>query len=372
MAEKLRAEPIRAVRRLLGRLNQSGTQGNGMRSALDETALQDWVSRLDPALALCGFHPFAQTDRLPVLERVVAPSGSAPVADTTQDFSQTLARLVQETQAVKGGAMPSSGRKNRLGAETVATKAKDYSASRQVGQTSAQSLKPGSAGNFATGAKASQHNLRSESALPGQSSAATTGNAPAGNLHAAQPVEVHNVNLFQQLQTLVETLQAPASESMRPTVQSVSPSPDVESVRASHTGSALLQNLTKTLLTKSAPVGDVAARQHRGEMHEIGGKRQQVSPATSAASIVTGKDSVAGTTQTPSPISAAQKAKPGLSIATPNNLLSAPTQAAPNAPTPLRPSQPFQDMGRFEVHTLADALNDYLQEQASLHGVDLS
>lgn len=343
-----------------------------MRSALDETALQDWISRLDPALALCGFHPFAQTDRLPVPEPVVAPSGSVPATDTAQDFFQTLARLVQETQAVKGGAMPSSGRKNRLGAETVATKAKDSTASRQVGQASAQSLKSGSAGNFATSARASQHNLRSESALPGQSSAATTGNATAGNLHAAQPVEVHNVNLFQQLQTLVETLQTPASESVRPTVQPASPSQGVESARVSHTGSALLQNLTRALLTKSAPVGDVAARQHRGEMNEIGGKRLQASPSTSAATIVTGKDSVVGTAQTPSPFSAAQKAKPGLSITTPNNLLSAPTQAAPNAPTPLRPSLPCQDMGRFEVHTLADALNDYLQEQASLHGVDLS
>ena len=36
-----------------------------MRSALDETALRNWINRLDPALALCGFHPFAQTDRLP-------------------------------------------------------------------------------------------------------------------------------------------------------------------------------------------------------------------------------------------------------------------------------------------------------------------
>lgn len=343
-----------------------------MRSALDETALQDWISRLDPALALCGFHPFAQTDRLPVPERAVEPPDSAPATDTAQDFFQTLARLVQETQAVKGGAMPSSGRKNRLGAETVATKAKDSSASRQVGQASAQSLKSGSAGNFATSAKASQPNLRGGSALPIQSAAATTGNAPAGNLHAALPVEVHNVNLFQQLQTLVETLQTPASESVRPIAQPVSPSPGVESVRVSHTGSALLQNLTKTLLSKSAPVGDVAARHHRGEMHEIGGKRLQASPSTSAAAIITGKDSVAGTTQTSSPFSAAQKAKPGLSIATPNNLLSSPTQTAPNAPTSLRPSQPFQDIGRFEVHTLADALNDYLQEQASLHGVDLS
>lgn len=343
-----------------------------MRSALNETALQDWISRLDPALALCGFHPFAQTDRLAVPEPVVAPSGSAPVADTTQDFFQTLARLVQETQAVKGGAMPSSGRKNRLGAETVATKAKDSSASRQVRQASAQSLKSGGAGNFATSAKASQQNLRGETALLGQSSATTTGNVTVGNLHVAQPVEVHNVNLFQQLQTLVETLQAPASESVRPTAPTASPSPDMEPVRASHTGSALLQNLTRALLTKSAPVGDVAARQHRGEMHEIGGKRLQTSPATSAASIVTGKDSVGGTAQTSSPFSAAPKAKPGLSITTPHNQLSSPTQAAPSAPTPLRPSHPFQDMGRFEVHTLADALNDYLQEQASLHGVDLS
>lgn len=343
-----------------------------MRSALDETALQDWINRLDPALALCGFHPFAQTDRLPVLERVVAPSGSVPATDTAQDFFQTLARLVQETRAVKGGAMPSSGRKNRLGAETVATKAKDSTASRQVGQASAQSLKPRSAGNFATGANASQPNLHGWPASPIQSAATTTGNATVGNLHVAQPVEEHNVNLFQQLQTLVETLQAPASESVRPTAPTASPSPGMEPVRASHTGSNLLQNLTRALLTKSAPVGDVAARQHRGEMNEIGGKRLQASPSTSAAAIVTGKDSVAGTAQTPSPFSAAPKAKPGLSITTPNSLLSAPTQAAPNAPTPLRPSQPFQDIGRFEVHTLADALNDYLQEQASLHGVDLS
>lgn len=348
-----------------------------MRSALDETALRDWINRLDPALALCGFHPFAQTDRLPVPERVVVPSDSVPATDTAQDFFQTLTRLVQETQAVKGGAMPASGRKNRLGAETVATNAKNSSGSRQVGQASAQSLKPGSAGNFATRTKASQHHPSGGSALPVQSMAATSSNATAGNLHAAPPTEVHNVNLFQQLQTLVEILQAPAPESVRSIAQPpvASPSPRIESVPARSASSALLQNLTKALLTKSAPADNAAARHHRGEINEIGGKRQQGSPATSTAAIVTGKDSVAGTTQLASPFSAVPKARPGLSIATPNNLLSSPTQAAPgssNSPTPLRPSQPFQDMGRFEVHTLADALNDYLQEQASLHGVDLS
>lgn len=348
-----------------------------MRSALDETALRNWINRLDPALALCGFHPFAQTDRLPAVERVVAPSGSVPATDTAQDFFQTLTRLVQETQAVKGSATLSSGRKPRPGAETVATNAKNASGSRQVGQASAQSLKPSSAGNFASGANATQRNPGGRSALPVQPAAATSSNATAGNLHAAPPTEVHNVNLFQQLQTLVEILQAPAPESVRAIAQPpvASPSPRIESVPARSASSALLQNLTKALLTKSAPADNAAARHHRGEINEIGGKRQQGSPATSAATVVTGKDSVAGTTQLASPFSAAPKARPGLSIATPNNLLSSPTQAAPgssNSPTPLRPSQPFQDMGRFEVHTLADALNDYLQEQASLHGVDLS
>ena len=376
MAEKLRAEPIRAVRRLLGRLNNPGTQGNRMRSALDETALQDWINQLDPALALCGFHPFANTDRLPVPDRVIAPTDSAPAADTAQDFFQTLARLVKETQAVKSSTGNPPARKDRLEPAAAARPQKTSAAARQSDLNSTRASNPGGTANVTRSATQSQRNLQGGSALPRDPVTAATGNT-ASMAHNPQHGAVHNITLLQQLQTLVETLQAPASEPVRtPTSSPLPTSIPSETSRAHHAAPSLLRDLTHSLLTKSAFSGGAAtSHSRRSELHEVGSSRQQITGAQPISNNSNTTDAVANSNRNKGLLPTTPLAKPGLSSAAPSRLLSASTQTAPNSsssPTPLRPPLPFQDIGRFEVHTLADALNDYLQEQASLHGVDLS
>jgi hypothetical protein len=407
VAEKLQKHLIVPVRNIQRRLIEGEQKGAAITRCLDDRRYRQWAKKFDPELALYRFHPFAQTTEAAV--PAVAPAGEA---DKVRDYFHTLIRLVKETEKRMGEnenrdtepqaspATPKTAMKPVIaGAHAKASSTADHDKALKdsprhekhgrvtadpdtakppqavpVVENRAMAIYKDTGGHGITPSSALFQQLQSlvdvlQSPAPlAGDQGGTTASAwqeasnPALPLHppvlqdhsisSLKAGAIHEdsndrtiipgVPLFQQLQATVDALQSslPASGNPGKTTSSSKLEPSTPTVPSRP---SLLHELTRVLFGKTEgpePLPDPSGGD-RKEKNERNGNRQ-AAPAIhwhagppAAASVSSWHDPLHGQ---------------GSSVMS---------------------NSPFQDVGRFEVEVVADALNDYLQEQANLHGVDL-
>lgn len=413
MAEKLQKHLIVPVRNSQRRLIEAQQKGAAITRCLDDRRYRQWAKKFDPDLALYRFHPFAQTTEaaVPHLQAVpaVAPAGEA---DIVRDYFHTLIRLVKETEtrmeendnrdtesqastsstraaimpvtagaqakasptADHGRVLEDSLRHEKHGRDTADPDAAKPPQAMPVVENPAITIykDTGRYGITPSGTLFQQLQsivdvLQSPAPLAGDQGSTTASvwhEASNPGLPPRPPVLKNNsisslkagaihegsndrtimpgVPLFQQPQTTVDALQSspPASKNIGKTTSPSMLEPATPTVPSR---SPLLHELTRLLFGKTDVIESLHDRSagDRKEKNEKNGNRQ----AASAIHWQAGPPAAASVSSWHDPLHGQGSA--------------------------VKSHSPFQDVGRFEVEAVADALNDYLQEQANLHGVDL-
>ncbi len=413
MAEKLQKHLIVPVRNSQRRLIEAQQKGAAITRCLEDRRYRQWAKKFDPDLALYRFHPFAQTTEaaVPDLQAVpvIAPAGEF---DKVRDYFHTLSWLVKETET-------RMGENEKRDTESQASTSSPRTA-----------MKPVIAGAQAKASPTADHDRALEDSPRHDKHGRVTADPDAATPPQALPVIENpamaiykdtdrygitpSSTLIQQLQSIVDVLQSPAplagdqgsttasawQEASNPGLPLRPPVLQDHSISSLKAGAIHEDSNDRTIVPGvplfQQPQAAVDALQSSLPASKNPGKTtgpSKLEPATSTVPsrspllhdltrLLFGKTDVIEPLHDPSGGDRTEKNERN------GNRQAAPAihwQAGPPAATsvsswydPLQgqgssvmSNSPFQDVGRFEVEVVADALNDYLQEQANLHGVDL-
>ncbi len=396
MTQKGLARHINAIRRIQSRLGTSSRAkgGNARLSTLfQEQAAARLLDKLHPTLNLCGFHPFTQqiqfdlaafdrpqiaagTSALTATLQTVAENGPGKTTDVgpgpqAATFYQHISQLVLEIEQVRT-------RSRKLPADKEVTAPTGTTSSVSLaGQFPERRLQPKPAGGEnRTGKKPSV----TAPDISGQRAP-----APAKQrVDAEWSVQANDVTrqfttVFQKIVENMQDLEQATVASPAPYGEKSMPFPGGKAVSATTTPSATISPGSQTMLHRltdaiwlsqanftTARTGPAGKEHNIREMmqrpllhHKTNDRKNAANPEQKsiAAAVHGGK--------------IARPARPLVSPPSAETSFTSPV-GLHTAIHPLHGDFSFQDVGRLEALKVADALSEYLQEQADLNGVDLS
>lgn len=400
MTQKRLAHHISAIRRIQTRLGTYPKASPEKTTLLQGQATANLVATLNPKFKLCDFHPFspgAEFDfdlfdgaespgdflEIPAQKNPLAEKqdhgqggGDADANKSTYSFYHHISRLVVETEKIIANTTATTGSTDRVQAGLAINKGSSY----LQDATSSQA-------RYSPEQNYQGRNADNRSAFPGSVDSASSSQAKRNNNNKnrersapAKKMAQHDITVFQKITQNLQYLEQFQTKHSATTQLPVSaPLPgNIRRTDSTRSSSQIrLRSLTQSLLggveqphlkltdSVASPGQQKPRNAHVSASGHIKNKLQEFSDNLDQESIVPATNNLAtnkgGSVQPDQTL--------GSLLPVDNTPVASGTEK--NSVYSPRSIVSFQDIGRLEALKVADALSDYLQEQAGLHGVDL-